>query len=557
MADNVRLYMLAGTFALLVLSLIWLLAALVRTLRTTGREAYDVPSPESGYSLHSSEAIDTDLAGLDISPTPGSLQAALLEPLRAGEWHPREVPATPAELEAASLSHRIAEWAPGVPELKSGPAQPVSESLLVGIPEPGERRSAEVVEDSAQTATISEVVVPSVELAPASADTEHQSVPASVGVPEADATVPAPPLVYGYPATQQPCVVPVPMWSVPMQQWQSGQWPAAQSPYGTYGWQAPVSPPPWQATPPTMPWAQPQTHHWQQPAYPQAPPEIQVPLLGETGRVPAPPPQLVQPTLDEDVSLRPQATVGVPPIPDTTAAPPLSDARAASDLTALDAALASVSMVTEGFPSDEISALVDAQVAVPSLPEVEPTRPLDEDMPVERAVPAAEPLPSDAGHLGVSGFVDIRAFEDVVPSSTTGLVIDFEALLPPVTFESIPEVELPISSVPAAETPVVIEDVTPAPTPVALPYEEELVAFAEPAVPDEAAAVLVPRTRAPRVRPAVVPEVDMVAPVEMWFGDSRVGVRPGTRTYDQFRKYADNLLNDLHRTSTPRTRVGR
>jgi hypothetical protein len=40
-------------------------------------------------------------------------------------------------------------------------------------------------------------------------------------------------------------------------------------------------------------------------------------------------------------------------------------------------------------------------------------------------------------------------------------------------------------------------------------------------------------------------ELQMVAPVEMWFGDARVGVKAGTRTYDQFRKYADVLLGDL------------
>jgi hypothetical protein len=34
----------------------------------------------------------------------------------------------------------------------------------------------------------------------------------------------------------------------------------------------------------------------------------------------------------------------------------------------------------------------------------------------------------------------------------------------------------------------------------------------------------------------------MAAPVEMWFGDARVGVKGGTATYDRFRKYADVLL---------------
>jgi hypothetical protein len=46
---------------------------------------------------------------------------------------------------------------------------------------------------------------------------------------------------------------------------------------------------------------------------------------------------------------------------------------------------------------------------------------------------------------------------------------------------------------------------------------------------------------------------DMVAPVEMWFGEARVGVKAGTKTYAQFRKYADVLLGDL-KGATSRSR---
>jgi hypothetical protein len=37
----------------------------------------------------------------------------------------------------------------------------------------------------------------------------------------------------------------------------------------------------------------------------------------------------------------------------------------------------------------------------------------------------------------------------------------------------------------------------------------------------------------------------MAAPVEMWFGEARVGVKAGTKTYEQFQKYARVLLGDL------------
>jgi hypothetical protein len=40
----------------------------------------------------------------------------------------------------------------------------------------------------------------------------------------------------------------------------------------------------------------------------------------------------------------------------------------------------------------------------------------------------------------------------------------------------------------------------------------------------------------------------MVAPIEMWFGDARIGVKAGTKTYAQFRKYADVLIDGLKET---------
>jgi hypothetical protein len=58
-----------------------------------------------------------------------------------------------------------------------------------------------------------------------------------------------------------------------------------------------------------------------------------------------------------------------------------------------------------------------------------------------------------------------------------------------------------------------------------------------------------PRARAASERPDKTPEHELVAPVEMWFGDDRVGVRPGTRTYDLFQKYASVLLDDLKRST--------
>ncbi len=51
---------------------------------------------------------------------------------------------------------------------------------------------------------------------------------------------------------------------------------------------------------------------------------------------------------------------------------------------------------------------------------------------------------------------------------------------------------------------------------------------------------------------SLAPELTMAAPVEMWFGDHRVGVKHGTKTYDQFRRYADSLFDDLRGAESAR-----
>ncbi len=49
---------------------------------------------------------------------------------------------------------------------------------------------------------------------------------------------------------------------------------------------------------------------------------------------------------------------------------------------------------------------------------------------------------------------------------------------------------------------------------------------------------------------ADVPELVLETPVEMWFGDARVGVKPGSATDERFRKYADVLFTDLNESRT-------
>lgn len=104
--------------------------------------------------------------------------------------------------------------------------------------------------------------------------------------------------------------------------------------------------------------------------------------------------------------------------------------------------------------------------------------------------------------------------------------------------------------------PSTVVNVAPAPQPPATPTAPAGRASNRPravvrAVPDapvgsSPSPVPAPASRElKRAASASVPDIVLVAPVEMWFGESRIGVKPGTRTYDQFRKYADVLMADL------------
>lgn len=100
-------------------------------------------------------------------------------------------------------------------------------------------------------------------------------------------------------------------------------------------------------------------------------------------------------------------------------------------------------------------------------------------------------------------------------------------------------VELAAPGEPAAETPV--EEPFSAPP-------------AEPVAPEPPAELVAQSGTQPSLQPPAgpVPEVAvyrLVAPVELHFtdGSGRVGVRPGTRTHDEFQRLANALLGELKR----------
>ena len=150
-----------------------------------------------------------------------------------------------------------------------------------------------------------------------------------------------------------------------------------------------------------------------------------------------------------------------------------------------------------------------------------------------------------------------------VSASEADFADEISALIPPLDswFEHLPVPDAPAPAPAPASRPAAIvhepsaRELVVAPAPAVVPAQEPARprAVVRTAIPDGglgfSAVVLTPLEAAapgptgPEGEPA--PELVMVAPIEMWFGDSRVGVKAGTKTYDQFRKYADVLFADL------------
>jgi len=136
------------------------------------------------------------------------------------------------------------------------------------------------------------------------------------------------------------------------------------------------------------------------------------------------------------------------------------------------------------------------------------------------------------------------------------MVVEFEPALEAVS-EPEPSVLPPIVSQaprPAATVPV-------APIPPALEPRPQVAAVARPdeprpqvvmhveSTPPAAPAERVAFTE-PSARESAGAEFELVAPVEMWFGDARVGVKPGSKTYDRFQRIAKVLFDDLQQAKS-------
>jgi hypothetical protein len=166
--------------------------------------------------------------------------------------------------------------------------------------------------------------------------------------------------------------------------------------------------------------------------------------------------------------------------------------------------------------------------------------PAPEPEPEPQPAPAPEPEPAEQDDESV--WQSIMREEQGLPSIVTS------TLLPA------PEPVAPLPPLP--ERPAAVVHAEPAPQPVVAEEPRRQ----RPARPSVRVAGAYVETESLEVDVRTIdtqasardsaPEIRMAAPVEMWFGSDRVGVKAGTKTYDQFMKYAGVLLGDLQESKS-------
>lgn len=189
--------------------------------------------------------------------------------------------------------------------------------------------------------------------------------------------------------------------------------------------------------------------------------------------------------------------------------------------------------------------------AQPALHELLPeVAPLEPDEVVAEAPPSvSRPVPSGVPEVWAPEHDDDFGAEIAAllppaePESPLGEQPAVEAR--PIAHPPVPAAPRPEVIVSAAEPPAPTPEPTPVPEPAASPRPRVRVAALDGVVPQSDAPPLPLPTTTPVPAGGREPDLVMVAPVELWFGDSRIGVKAGSATYDRFRKYADSLLLDL------------
>lgn len=460
-----RLYMLAGTFALLVIAVIVTVVALIRKagdrriaqrLRAQGEWSEETVA-EFG-------TLDTSLDGLDVRVREDSPSAALLTPIRTGPWVPPEAPAPVEVLPLAALDTRIASY----PMFES------EEPPVVADVPTDDIHVAPGLHEEMPTAPAEEAPLP------------VPLLPPEVLAPDAESLGPlesTPPAETGL---QLPLVVPEVVPEVPD--------------------------PELEPTPAPEPEPEP------------------IP-----GPIPGPAPE---PIPEPEPAPEPEPTPGPEPEPESEPEPAPAPVPAPEPEPAPEPTPAPEPEPDPEPVPDALSTWLPPQVHEVFVQPVEVVdvaglHPLEQHAPV---IPQSEP---SVHAEDVSAYAPVWVAPRTVP----------QAGEPPVLPEPLPERppvivhEPPPQIAPPPAEPVVLRPARPRAVVSAALEQHDAVSvqgvgpLATPA-----------HTAEEHARDATL-ELVMAAPVEMWFGDHRVGVKRGTRTYDQFRRYADALLDDLRTAS--------
>ena len=493
MDPDPRLYMLAGTLALLLVAITATVISVLRTVRARNRALHAgelAPQPVwSELPLPADRAFDANLDGLKVEVAHDSPSAALLTPMRTTGWAPADEPAPPNELHAVSLDKRIAEhpatsgepsWAKSVPDVASAvpspPIQPASASLVEQVPSvvpPVVTAVAPIFAPTTQPAPAPAQLLgvfpashteslPSIELA-----TEDEAFALAAAFPLLDPT-PAP----------EPALARTTADSGAGQARDVVSTPAPQPDIGPASFFEPVAP----AAP--------------------------IPILAPSGA--------------SGLDLWGDSQSG--PADELTSQPavepvPWPEARAEREQPAGPRANVDASQSTIG----SLQTPESAAEHTPTLP--------------------APPAPAPAVSRAPAPELRRPAPEPATIAPQPPLPIAPGAPVRPAVVIHEPPAD-------AAPQP----DVEPSP-PIARPTRPRAVVRAVDSAASDQAPRLEPMANPQPDQPVasreLVPEFALAAPVEMWFGEHRVGVKAGTRTYDQFRRYADTLFDDLKAADTP------
>lgn len=225
------------------------------------------------------------------------------------------------------------------------------------------------------------------------------------------------------------------------------------------------------------------------------------------------------------------------------------------------------------MPEEETPPGESIPAPAPAGPRVEPPAPpAPPAKPPATSAPPPPPRPAPAGSVSDV----LRSLDETPPAATVGRpipVADWTPPAPPAGVEAdaepaspaLPEPTAPLipamevlAPVPAAAVPRVIE---PAP-PVVAPRPSAAVDVLGELSERVAERLAEQAPEAPLREAALKPdaaqadtgteEYVMVSPVEMWLGEVRVGVKSGTKTFDEFQRLAAHILEQL-----PRERPGR